>query len=115
MITTNELALYRVTDDVDAAVNEITTFYRIYHSSRYVRDQLVVRLTRAIPEAFVTQLALEFRDIIRDGAILQHSALPVERDEPALANLPRLLLRFDRLHFGRLRLFINRLNTAPED
>jgi len=114
LITRDELALYRVTDDVDAAVAEITTFYRIYHSSRYVRDQLVIRLTRPVPEAFVAQMAHEFRDILRDGAILQRSALPGERDEPALADLPRLVLRFDRLHFGRLRLLINRLNTAPE-
>ncbi len=114
MITTDELALYRVTDDVDTAVDEITTFYRVYHSSRYVRDQLVIRLTRPIPHAFVAQLAHEFRDIIRDGAILQRPSLPAERDEPAVALLPRLVLRFDRVHFGRLRLLINRLNTAPE-
>jgi len=115
MITNDELALYRVTDNVDVAVDEITTFYRVYHSSRYVRDQLVIRLTRPIPEAFVAQMAYEFHDIIRDGAILQRSALPGERDEPALAQLPRLVLRFDRVHLGRLRRLINRLNTAPAD
>ena len=114
MITNDELALYRVTDDVDTAVDEITTFYRVYHSSRYVRDQLLIRLARPIPEAFVAQLAHEFHDIIRDGTILQRPTLPAERDEPAVAHLPRLVLRFDRVHFGRLRLLINRLNTAPE-
>jgi hypothetical protein len=33
-----------------------------------------------------------------------------ERDEPELANLPRLVFRFDRTHFARLRMMINRLN-----
>jgi len=100
MITNDELALYRVTDNVDVAVDEITTFYRVYHSSRYVRDQLVIRLTRPIPEAFVAQMAYEFHDIIRDGAILQRSALPGERERAGPRPTARLVLRFDRVHLG---------------
>jgi hypothetical protein len=33
------LHLFKVTCDLDEAVEEITTFYRNYHSSRYVSGQ----------------------------------------------------------------------------
>jgi len=40
LIAPEDLALYRVTDRLDEAVNEILTFYRNYHSSRYVGNRL---------------------------------------------------------------------------
>src|SRR5438445_3240076 len=36
MISPNDLALYKVTDSVEEAVAEVTGFYRVYHSMRYV-------------------------------------------------------------------------------
>ncbi|HUP10216.1 MAG TPA: LOG family protein [Caldimonas sp.] len=114
MIEKEDLALYTVTDDIDAAVDEITGFHRIYHSSRYVRDRFVIRITRRLPTEFVDGLAAEFADITADGVITQRDALRAERDEAEIVHLPRLVLRFKRSHFGRLRMLINRLNQAPE-
>jgi len=113
MISTEDLSLYKVIDNVDAAVAEITNYYRVYHSSRYVGQWFVIRLARPLPEAFVDELSDRFRDIIIDGAIRQRAAFPSERGEPALWNLPRLSFRFDRTHFGRLRQLIDRINDAP--
>jgi uncharacterized protein (TIGR00730 family) len=113
MINKEDLSLYKVTDDVDAAVDEINGFYRVYHSSRYVRDHFVVRITRPLPADFVDALATEFRDIITDGGITQRRALRAEGDEADIQHLPRLVLDFDRVHFGRLRMLIDRLNQAP--
>ncbi len=113
MISRDDLALYKVTDNVDAAVDEITGFYRVYHSSRYVRDRFVIRLTHTIPEDRVRALAEEFRDITVDGVIEQRGALSAERDEAGILHLPRLVLRFDRMQFGRLRMLIDRLNQVP--
>jgi uncharacterized protein (TIGR00730 family) len=113
MIDKADLALYAVTDSVDAAVEAITGFYRVYHSSRYVRERFVIRVTRPLPAAFVDALAEEFRDIITDGVITQREALRAEREERDILHLPRLVLRFDRVHFGRLRMLIDRLNQAP--
>src|SRR5437763_345600 len=42
MISPEDLALYKVTDSVDEAVDEITRFYRVYHSMRFVKDELVL-------------------------------------------------------------------------
>jgi uncharacterized protein (TIGR00730 family) len=113
MIAPEDLALYKVTDNVDAAVNEIVTYYSVYHSSRFVRDRFVMRLTRRLPEAYVRALAAEFGGITTDGVFEQRAAFSVERNEPEIFDLPRLVLRFNRLHFGRLRQLIDRINAAP--
>ena len=114
MISKEDLALYKVTDDVDQAVNEITGFYRVYHSARYVRDTLVLRLNRPLPEPFLASLADEFADIVGPGGLTQRRPFPCEHNEPEIRHLPRLAFRFDRMHHGRLRLLIDRLNQAPE-
>ncbi|HUI27990.1 MAG TPA: LOG family protein [Candidatus Kryptonia bacterium] len=113
MIVREDLALYKVTDHVEAAVREITSFYRVYHSSRYVRDLLVLRLNYRLPDELVAALADEFRDILTRGTLVQRRALGVERSEADLRQLPRLVLHFDRVHYGRLRLLIDRINQAP--
>lgn len=112
MIDRTDFALFRVTDSIEEAVNEILRFYQVYHSSRYVRELLVIRLQRPLPEDFVRSLNREFADIVVRGRIEQRSALPVEKDEPEIASLPRLVFEFDRLHFGRLRELIDAINAA---
>ena len=109
MISEEDLALFRVTRDVDQAVEEITRFYRVYHSSRTVGRQLVIRLAHPLPVKLVERLARDFADILLSGTIVQGPAL-AEEDEPELASLSRLVLHFDRTHFGRLRQLIDRIN-----
>src|SRR3712207_9204607 len=41
-------SLYRITDSFEEALSEVETFYRNYHSLRYVGERLVLRL-RAEP------------------------------------------------------------------
>ena len=112
MISPEDLSLYRVTDSVEEAVGEITRFYRAFHSIRYVRDLLVIRLSRPLAPEIVAALAAEFRDIIVAGTIELCSPFPVERDEPATLHLPRIAFRFDRRNFGRLRMLIDAINAA---
>jgi hypothetical protein len=113
MISREDLALYKVTDSVETAVREITGFYRVYHSSRFVRDRLVLRLKHALPSELIDAVAREFVDIIPDREIVQRQAFSVERNEPEIRHLPRLAFRFDRTHYGRLRQLIDRINEAP--
>ena len=54
-----------------------------------------------------------FADIKQSGEFTLASALPVERDEPALRNLHRLVFAFNRKDHGRLRQLINYLNDLP--
>ena len=53
MISPEDLSLYKLTDTVEEAVAEILGFYRVYHSMRYVREQLVLRLMQAPSEALL--------------------------------------------------------------
>ena len=48
LISDDDLALYRITDDAAAARDEILGFFRNYHSIRFVGQRLVIRL-RAAP------------------------------------------------------------------
>jgi hypothetical protein len=63
-----------------------------------------------LDEKFVTSLGREFRDILVGADVVQTKALAEEEDEPELTALPRLVLPFNRTHFGRLRQLIDRLN-----
>ncbi|MBY0527869.1 MAG: LOG family protein [Gemmataceae bacterium] len=110
LISPADLALYRVTDSADEAVQEILTFYRVYHSMRYVKGDLVLRLQRELTPALLDRLRHEFADIVEAGTMLQTNALPAEANDTHLANLPRLRFRFDRRSLGRLRMLIDTIN-----
>jgi uncharacterized protein (TIGR00730 family) len=114
LISEDDLALFKVTDDVDEAVAEVTGFYSNYHSSRYVREWLVIRVREAPDAGELAALNLEFGDILAGGAIEVRGALPEEGGEAD--PFPRVLLRFERKKMGRLRQLIDRLNAlaAPE-
>jgi uncharacterized protein (TIGR00730 family) len=115
LISAEDMSLFKVTDDIEEAIAEIRRFYRVYHSSRYVGDRLVVRLNAALPLAFLQRLNDEFADILQDGVFELGEALPQEQGEPEIAHLPRLVFRFNRMRFGRLRQMIDLINQAgPE-
>ena len=110
MINPEDLGLYRITASVDEAVDEILGFFRVYHSMRYVHRRLVLRLLSRPSDALLAQLNARFADILTEGRIELSGPLSEERDEPALADLPRLALHFNRREFGRLRQLIDCIN-----
>jgi len=110
MITAADLALFKITDSVDDAVAEVLAFYRIYHSMRYVGDDLILRLEHRLPEALLERIRQDFADIVNAGTFEQTGALPEEANDPHLAALPRLRFRFDRRSLGRLRMLIDMIN-----
>jgi uncharacterized protein (TIGR00730 family) len=110
LISPEDLSLYKVTEDPDEAVNEIGRFYRIYHSSRFIRRRLVVRTNVPVGEPVITKLSERFADILGGKPIVRHDPYPEEADEPQFAQLPRLVLSFDMSSYGRLRQLIDALN-----
>jgi uncharacterized protein (TIGR00730 family) len=110
LISPEDLNLFKVTDQIDAAVQEITHFYYNYHSSRFVRDKLVIRLNHKVQKKMLDHLNELFPDIIVSGKITQTEALPDEANEPKLINLPRIVFNFNRRGFGRLRQMIDEIN-----
>jgi uncharacterized protein (TIGR00730 family) len=112
MISPEDLALYKLTDDVAEAVREVDQFYRVYQSMRYVKNKLVLRLSQAPGEELLDAINAEFSDILLDGQFTVSGALGEEKDEPQLSPLPRLVFRFNRRSLGRLRKLIDALNRG---
>lgn len=110
MIGEEDLSLYRLTDRVEDAVEEMLRFYSVYHSMRYVRKNLVFRLQRPLDEATLDAINTDFADILVKGKFTVSDALTEERHETELAELPRLVFHFDRCSSGRLRQLIDRIN-----
>jgi uncharacterized protein (TIGR00730 family) len=105
--------LYVITDDVDEAVEAIRTFWRNYHSIRWVGERLVVRLQAAPTDAELGALNEEFADLCRDGRIEHTEPLPAEVSDHDELDRPRLRLLFDVRKAGRFRAFIDALNALP--
>ena len=114
LIDAADASLYRITDDVNAAVEELTGFHRNYHSIRYVGDRLVIRLRHAPDAEQLSRLDEQFADIQTTGHLAVTDALPAEISDDDEVALPRVVLHFDRLSHGRLRTLIDELNRiAP--
>jgi len=112
MIAEADLNLYKVTTDIDAAIEEVARFFLVYHSQRYVEDELILRLTTQISDATLASLNEEFSDIVRSGAITKVTATDAEIETEDNVDLPRLAFDFDRRSYGRLRALIDRLNDT---
>ncbi len=111
MISPEDMNLVRITDDTETAVREIIHFYSRYHSMRYVKEKLVLRLNSPVSEKVLEQLNHDYGDLLSTGRIEQSAdALPEENGE--LPGKPRLVLHFNHQSHGRLRLLINAVNNA---
>ena len=111
MISEQDMNLFYITDDVTKAMAKVIEFYRVYHSSRYVGEDLVLRLNRRISDELVEQLNDEYAaDILEHGRIEQCEMLPAERGE--FPELPRLKMAFNKQSLGKLRRAFDLINAS---
>jgi hypothetical protein len=112
LISGEDFSLFSITTDPVEAVALIDDFYRNYHSMRFVRDKLVIRLNHPLDPENLKVLRDEFSEIITpQGSLQLTSALPEEQDQPDLDKLPRLTMEFNRRSYGLLKAFIRRINS----
>jgi uncharacterized protein (TIGR00730 family) len=111
LVSREDHALYKITTHVDESVDEILGFYRNYHSCRWVGDLFVIRLQQAPEPEELKDLNEQFGDIVVGGKIRTTRPLAPERSGNDHVELPRIAFRFDRYHFGRLRMLIDALNA----
>lgn len=110
-ICPSDFAIIERVSSALSALETIQRFYRRYHSMRYVRGRLVIRLTTPLRREEVQRLAEQFQDIlVAGGGIVSTGALEEERDDGDVIDLPRLAVDFNRRDFGRLRSLINAIN-----
>jgi uncharacterized protein (TIGR00730 family) len=111
LISPEDFNLFKWTDSITEARDSILRFYHNFHSYRFVGPYLVIRLQRKLSDQKLDTLRKEFLSIFDPpGEMFQRDALPQEAGETEIAHLPRLCLTFNRVHFGFLRLLIDRLN-----
>jgi uncharacterized protein (TIGR00730 family) len=110
-ISPEDLRLVYVTDDVDAAVDELTGFYANYHSLRFVEGELVLRVRHPLDAAQLAALNAEFADIVVRGEMRTIPPTPVELADKDFPELERVTFRFNRRSWARLRVLIDALNA----
>jgi hypothetical protein len=110
LISPEDLNLYHITDNTDEAVKIIARFYRNFHSTRFVKDLLVVRLKNAPSESALAAMNEDFSDIIVEGKIQAVKPAPEEVEHNEHLELKRIAFNFNRRDYGRLRQLIDVLN-----
>ncbi len=83
-------------------------FYKRYHSSRYVGDQFVIRMTCQLTDAEVASLNEKFPTIIAEGKIVKTDPFPEEDDH---LDLPRIAFHHNRRAYSMLRRLIDQINA----
>jgi uncharacterized protein (TIGR00730 family) len=112
-IDDTDFSLFDYVHSAEEAMARIRRFYHRYHSMRYVDGKLVIRLSVPVTEGQVTELRKGFLDIlVPPGEFSLSGPLEAEKDEPGLANLPRIVADFNRKSYGRLRSLIRAINEV---
>ncbi len=116
MISEEDLSLFHLASSPQDAAEHIMRFYRNYHSSRYVRDDLIIRVRSRLRDEDVAKLNDEFGRLVKKGKIEQRGPYKEESDHLAL---PRITFTHTRYHYAVVRRLIDRINTfdpvGPED
>jgi uncharacterized protein (TIGR00730 family) len=112
LISEEDLSFLKIAHTGWEAVAEILHFYKIYHSARWVGERFAIRMNHCLSNATIVALNKQFADIVRKGEIIQGTALPQEKNEPEIWDLPRLIFTPFRSRFGRFRQLIDAINSS---
>jgi uncharacterized protein (TIGR00730 family) len=99
--------LFYLAENPQDAADHVLRFYRLYHSSRYVRDDLIIRIKRPLSDEQVEILNDEFAVLVKSGRIVQRGPYEQERDH---LDLPRIVFTHTRHKFALVRALIDRIN-----
>ncbi|HIK36956.1 MAG: LOG family protein [Geminocystis sp.] len=104
----DDLRMYHITDNVQTACDIIQQFYRVYHSSRYVKDLFVIRLNYELTDEQIELLNEHFSDLLLSGRIERRVPKKLKNDK---LNLPQIVLHLQSKKFSRLYQMINMINS----
>jgi len=109
LVSPVDLDLVHITSSADDVMQYISSFYRVFHSMRYVDGRLVLRLESDVSDATLDRLNSEFADLLAEGTIDRTTPLAPEVDDGDEVGRSRLVLSFDNWHFGRLHQLVRAL------
>lgn len=107
-----DMHLMSLAHSVDDAVKEIASFYRNFHSSRWIKNIFVIRLRHALNKDALSYINEHFIDLCVSGSFSQQSYYADEQDEPELCHFTRLVLTFNGRDHGRLRDLVDFVNQS---
>lgn len=110
-ISKEDFGLFHIAKNVDDAISYIDNFYSVYHSIRYVAGTTVVRLNRPISSKTLKTMNEKFKDILTSGEIKVSPPLRAELLKEEFPELPRLVMKFNFRHYGRLYEMIHLINS----
>ncbi len=110
-ISESDFSLMRIVHSPEEAMDEIAGFYRVFHSMRFVKKMLVLRLKKPISDAQLADLQKKFAPLAQGECFTQSAALPEEGNEPELAQMSRLVFPWDRKDMGALRRLVDHVNS----
>jgi uncharacterized protein (TIGR00730 family) len=108
LVSPGDLALMRHFQDADGAVEEIVGFHKNYDSSRFLKNQYLIRLRKPVSDQTLKMLNTRFRDILTGGTFEHLDDL--REDDNQGPSLYRIVFTFDRSSYARLRQLIDFLN-----
>lgn len=100
--------LYRAPSP-EMAIEHILHFYKRFHSYRYVRDMMVIRIHGFLSDGRMKELNRDFKELVSTGEIIQCGALEEESDH---LELVRIVFHHTRRNFGLLRKLIDVINES---
>ena len=113
-ILPSDMKLLRLVHSAEEAVEEINQFYSNYHSSRWLKNQFVMRMHHPLSDAALHDLQDGFADLRLSGKYHQHADTGAEHDEGNFRHLTRLTFAFNGRDQGRLRELVDFINL-PEN
>jgi len=110
LVATADTGLYLVTNDCQAAVDEVLGFYKNYDSLRYVGHLAVMRLKKDPTDAQLAELNDRFGQV-STGAIVRATPFEPERRENDKLDLARITFTLANHSAGVLRGLIDTVNS----
>ena len=109
-ISPEDLGLFYFAKSPAEATAHVLQFYKNYHSSRYVRNDLIIRIKHRLTDDAIAILNKEFEGLVKSGTITQPKPYKEESDH---LDLPRIAFTHTRRQFALVRKLIDRINEMP--
>ena len=109
-----DMKLLRLVYSSDEAVEEINRFYSNFHSSRWLKNQFVIRMHHPLNDSALAHMQEAFADLCLSDDFHQLAYEGEEHDEAQFSHLSRLAFTFNGRSNGRLRELVDYINL-PEN
>jgi hypothetical protein len=115
LISPTDLGLFKITHSVEETIREVVQFYHNFHSYRWVKTRMVIRITHPLRQSAIEQLNKDFDTLLAADKIVQGAALPEEANDTHLAQYHRIVLTPHKHDFGTIRILIDAINRAERE